>query len=88
LTNAEIVKFWSAADAMLKQPNWEKFSATLPAADPFHLVFAVRSGDRISRDTLVKLAAQWSAPEGWAAWTDQWGVAFEVYLEQDPPDCH
>jgi hypothetical protein len=60
----------------------------LPAADPFHLVFAVRSGDRISRDTLVKLAAQWSAPEGWAAWTDQWGVAFEVYLEQDAPDGH
>jgi hypothetical protein len=48
----------------------------------------VRSGDRISRDTLVKLAAQWSAPEGWAAWTDQWGVAFEVYLEQDAPDGH
>jgi hypothetical protein len=30
---------------MLKQPNPEKFSAILPAADSFHLVFAVRSGE-------------------------------------------
>jgi polar amino acid transport system substrate-binding protein len=80
----------AALRAMLKQPNWEKFSATLPAADRFRLAFAIRSGDRISRDTLGKMAAQWSAHEGWSSWEDQWGadVAFEVYLEQNAPDCH
>jgi polar amino acid transport system substrate-binding protein len=71
---------------LVKQPSWEKFSATLPPSDPYRLVFAVNAGDQLSAKTLKAIARDWS----WPAWQQKWAaeVAFEVYLEQDAPDCH
>jgi polar amino acid transport system substrate-binding protein len=71
---------------LVKQPNWEKFSATLAPSDPYRLVFAVSAGDRSSAKALKAIAHDWN----WPAWQQKWAaeVAFEVYLEQDAPDCH
>lgn len=75
---------------LVRQPDWAKFSAVLPASHRERLVFAVERGDLSSAALLRGIAERWARSGIWAAWTAQWAadVAFEVYLEQDAPDCH
>jgi polar amino acid transport system substrate-binding protein len=77
-------------EELLKLPEWKKFSARLPAVQRTPLVFAVRAGDAKSAAFLQQLAAGWRA----SGYLDQLNrkrarsIAFEVYLDQDVPDCH
>jgi polar amino acid transport system substrate-binding protein len=75
---------------MIRQPNWAKFSATLPTLDPSRLVFAANTGDQVLVAALKAVAGRWSRRDDWPAWRSQWAddVGFEVLLEQDAPDCH
>ena len=77
-------------EELLKLPEWKKFSARLPAGQRTPLVFAVPAGDAKSVAFLQQLAAGWRAN----GYLDQLNrkqarsIAFEVYLDQDVPDCH
>ena len=78
-------------EELLKLPEWKKFSARLPAdgagAD---LMFALPAGDARSEAALKKIVATWQA-EGYLKQLmnkTARSIAFEVYLDQDVPDCH
>jgi polar amino acid transport system substrate-binding protein len=77
-------------EELLKLPEWKKFSARLPVARRTPLVFAVPAGAANSTALLQQLVADWRA----SGYLDQLNrkrvrsIAFEVYLDQDAPDCH
>jgi polar amino acid transport system substrate-binding protein len=77
-------------EELLKLPEWKKFSARLPAVQRTPLVFAVPAGDAPSAALLQQVASDWRA----SGFLDQLmkkrarSIAFEVYLDQDVPDCH
>jgi len=77
-------------EELLKLPEWKKFSARLPAGQRTPLVFAVAAGDAKSIAFLRQIANDWRA----SGYLDQLNrkrarsIAFEVYLDQDVPDCH
>jgi polar amino acid transport system substrate-binding protein len=77
-------------EELLKLPEWKKFSARLPAVQRTPLVFVVPAGDAKSVAFLQKTANDWHA----SGYLDQLNrkrarsIAFEVYLDQDAPDCH
>jgi len=81
-------------DTMLKDlltlPEWKKFSARLPVQSRQTLVFAVRADDARSISYLKQVSADWAAGNFWSALKKKWvnNVAFEVYLDQNVPDCH
>lgn len=81
-------------DAMLNEllrlPEWKKFSARLPVQNRRTLVFAVRSDDAASIAYLKQVNADWAAANFWPELKKKWvnSVAFEVYLDQNVPDCH
>lgn len=77
-------------ERLFAEDNWQKFSATLPARQESGLVVDISGNNaelaRAVEDSLSSVAthAQWQALEKkWAK-----NVAFEVYLDQDAPDCH
>lgn len=73
---------------LMKFPEWKKFSATLAPQGPrAELVWLAAPGDA------AWLAAQmqaWRRDGAWTAMTAKWArdVAFDVYLDQEVPDCH
>jgi polar amino acid transport system substrate-binding protein len=76
--------------ALAQDDKWRKFSATLPAIDALPLAVAVASANpALSKAVGAAMstsrpAASWQVPaRKWAS-----NVAFEVYLEQESPDCH
>jgi polar amino acid transport system substrate-binding protein len=75
---------------LLKLPEWKKFSARLPVARRTPLVFAVPAGDAASVALLQQIASDWRT----SGFVEQLNrkrarnIAFEVYLDQDVPDCH
>jgi polar amino acid transport system substrate-binding protein len=77
-------------EELLKLPEWKKFSARLPAMQRTPLVFAVPAGDASSAAFLQQVASDWRA----SGFLEQLNrkrarsIAFEVYLDQDAPDCH
>jgi polar amino acid transport system substrate-binding protein len=77
-------------EELLKLPEWKKFSARLPTGQRTPLVFAVPAGDAKSIAFLQRIANDWHA----SGYLDQLNrkrarsIAFEVYLDQDVPDCH
>jgi len=77
-------------EELIKLPEWKKFSARLPTGSRKTLVFAVPAGDAQAQAFLKKTAAEWQAD----GYLDQLmkkaarHIAFEVYLDQDVPDCH
>lgn len=78
-------------NGLLELPEWKKFSASLPLdANPAVLTFAVRPADADLGDYLQQLSREWSGNGYWAGNRKRWinDVAFEVYLEQNVPDCH
>ncbi|WP_081768641.1 transporter substrate-binding domain-containing protein [Herbaspirillum sp. RV1423] len=75
---------------LLKLPEWKKFSARLPVQSRRTLVFAVRADDAKSISYLRQTSADWAAGGFWPELKKKWvnHVAFEVYLDQNVPDCH
>ena len=77
-------------NGMLALPEWKKFSASLPLkAMPVRLTFALRPQDDVLRAYLQRLNREWGSSY-WPAQQKKWinDVAFEVYLDQNVPDCH
>jgi polar amino acid transport system substrate-binding protein len=75
---------------LMKFPEWKKFSATLPADGPraerLWLV-AEQGGDAAWLEGQMRA---WRRDGAWKTMTAQWArdVAFDVYLDQEVPDCH
>lgn len=73
--------------ALLKFPEWKKFSAQLPAYRHEDLVWAAEAGDGYAgwasrmRSRTPALLARTTAQQAR-------DIAFEVYLDQTVPDCH
>jgi len=70
-------------------PEWKKYSATLPLDGPaLTRVWLVRGQPEAG--WLNREMHAWRAQGAWKAMTAQWArdVAFDVYLDQEVPDCH
>lgn len=78
-------------EELIKLPEWKKFSARLPVVAPrATLAFIVPKGDARSAAALSRIAKDWSNsryPDHLVAKAVR-HIAFEVYLDQDVPDCH
>ncbi|ALU90505.1 ABC-type transport system, periplasmic component [Herbaspirillum rubrisubalbicans M1] len=74
---------------LLKLPEWKKFSAQLAPVSRQTLVLQVRGNDAADLAAARQAAARWNAAF-WEAAIKKWvnNVAFEVYLDQNVPDCH
>ncbi len=77
-------------EQLIKLPEWKKFSATLPVGPLAPLVFVVPSDDVRTVTALNKIAREWSSTKRLTQVAEQKvrNIAFEVYLDQDVPDCH
>lgn len=77
-------------NALLALPEWKKYSARLPVQRRQQLVLAARGDDAKLLASLKQTVADWNGKTFWPAWKKQWvnHVAFEVYLDQNVPDCH
>ncbi|WP_083439012.1 transporter substrate-binding domain-containing protein [Herbaspirillum autotrophicum] len=75
---------------LLKLPEWKKFSARLPVQSRAALSFIVRQDDGKAIAFLKQTAASWYATGFMGTLKKKWtnNVAFEVYLDQNVPDCH
>lgn len=77
-------------EELIKLPEWKKFSARLPVGPSTALAFVVLPVDKKSAAFLKQVASDWAA----SGYLDQLmkkavrHIAFEVYLDQDVPDCH
>lgn len=78
-------------NGMLDLPEWKKFSASLPLnGRPATLSFALRPADTELGAYLQQPGKRWDSSAYWADMQKKWisNVAFEVYLDQNVPDCH
>lgn len=77
-------------EALLKLPEWQKFSARLPVQDERDLAFIVRKDDPVLVESLQSRVREWRDSGLLAKLTRQSAndIAFEVYLDQEVPDCH
>jgi polar amino acid transport system substrate-binding protein len=77
-------------EELVKYPEWKKFSARLPAGPQSPLVFVVPASDKKSAAFLRQVAADWKATDhvDKSMKTAVRNIAFEVYLDQNAPDCH
>jgi len=75
--------------ALMGYPEWKKYSATLPLNGPaLTRVWLVRGQPEAG--WLNRQMHAWRGQGAWKAMTAQWArdVAFDVYLDQEVPDCH
>ncbi|MGV8892740.1 MAG: transporter substrate-binding domain-containing protein [Burkholderiaceae bacterium] len=77
-------------NALLKLPEWKKFSARLPLGSRTALVMIASADDADTLAFLQKTAHAWLVKNHWSQIAKKWAsdVAFEVYLDQSVPDCH
>jgi polar amino acid transport system substrate-binding protein len=77
-------------EQLIKMPEWKKFSATLPARKMSSLVFAVPADDKVTLTALGRIVNHWSSIGHLKQLTEKMArnTAFEVYLDQNVPDCH
>lgn len=77
-------------DPLFAKVSWRKFSATLPPVEPTALVVAVAPGAPALARAVTDVLASGARPEHWRQRREKWAstVAFEVYRDQDAPDCH
>lgn len=76
---------------LMDYPEWKKFSATIELSDhPRTLTWLVSSEHTQEADWLRARMQQWDSAGQWASFSKQWAtdVAFDVYLDQEVPDCH
>lgn len=77
-------------EELIKLPEWKKFSARLPTGTRTSLVLVAPRGDAEAARVLKQVAGDWRASQ----FTQQQltkavrNIAFEVYLDQNVPDCH
>jgi len=75
---------------LMSMPEWKKFSATLPvqSSEPLHWLLARDAG----RDAqwLARRMQAWQSEGVYRSIAEHWArnVAFDVYLDQEVPDCH
>lgn len=76
--------------ALLTFPEWKKFSARLPVQQERDLAFVVKANDTRLAQTLRAKVGEWRQSDLLAKLTRQSArdIAFEVYLDQEVPDCH
>ncbi|HEY4542404.1 MAG TPA: transporter substrate-binding domain-containing protein [Noviherbaspirillum sp.] len=76
--------------ALIRFPEWKKFSAQLPARESRALAFLVPATDTRTIAALRKATQAWRSERlpAHLAKEAARNIAFEVYLEQDVPDCH
>jgi polar amino acid transport system substrate-binding protein len=77
-------------DEMIQLPEWKKFSARLTGGPRRTVAFIVPSSDKDTVRLLRKVTDEWSAtglPRQLMKKNAQ-HIAFEVYLDQNVPDCH
>ena len=77
-------------EELIRYPEWKKFSARLRGNQRSTLAFLVPSQDSAKISTLRQVAYEWDAksvPDALVKKAVR-DIAFEVYLEQDVPDCH
>lgn len=74
---------------LFEDQNWHKFSATLPPVETSSLVVEVAKNSGLRNQVKTALDTL-SGDAAWHARRARWArnVSFEVYLEQDAPDCH
>lgn len=77
-------------EQLLKLPEWKKFSARLPSGVMSSLVLAIPADDANTLKWLERVANDWSASGYLKQLTEKMArnIAFEVYLDQNVPDCH
>jgi polar amino acid transport system substrate-binding protein len=77
-------------EELIKLPEWKKFSARLPAGPGMPLNFIVPAADTKTIAFLKQTAAEWKSSGLLEQATKNAvrHIAFEVYLDQDVPDCH
>ncbi|MGE5651138.1 MAG: ABC transporter substrate-binding protein [Bacillota bacterium] len=77
-------------EELIKLPEWKKFSARLPPGPRSMLAFVVPASDKKTAAFLTQVANDWKS----GGFPDQLmkkavrNIAFEVYLDQEVPDCH
>lgn len=77
-------------EELIQLPEWKKFSARLPVGPRTALAFVVPRTQTGTAAFLKQVANDWAAK----AYPEQLTkkavrhIAFEVYLDQDVPDCH
>lgn len=71
-------------EALFQDPRWRKFSAGLPPRSPSRLTALAGPG------LAAGIRAALNDLQDWPARRARWArnVAFEVYLDQEAPDCH
>lgn len=78
-------------EPLMRFPEWKKFSSTLtPDGARQERVWLLRAGDDASRAWLGQEMRAWERAGAWKAMASKWArdVAFDVYLDQEVPDCH
>lgn len=76
---------------LMQYPEWKKFSATLELADtPRTLTWLVSAKNTHAVQWLRARMQQWDRTGQWTVFSKKWAtdVAFDVYLDQEVPDCH
>lgn len=77
-------------EELITYPEWKKFSARLPAGPNMILAFVVPERDKKSVAFLKDVVRDWSS-NGYLnkqVKNATRNIAFEVYLDQNVPDCH
>ncbi len=72
-------------------PEWKKFSATIELPDdPSTLTWLLADDKPQEAKWLRARMREWDESDQWAAFRKKWAtdVAFDVYLDQEVPDCH
>jgi polar amino acid transport system substrate-binding protein len=77
-------------EQLLKLPEWKKFSARLPVGQVSPLVFAMPANDTQTASLVRRVVDEWSATGHLKQLTEKMvrNITFEVYLDQNVPDCH
>lgn len=77
-------------EELIRLPEWKKFSARLPAQQGRKLALLVPAGERRLLNDMRKVVGDWNKaayPQALMKKAVR-SIAFEVYLDQDVPDCH
>lgn len=75
---------------LMKFPEWKKFSSTLGEEGPRNERVWVVQDDPVTQAWMSATMAEWRRDGVIQSMIDKWArdVAFDVYLDQEVPDCH
>ena len=77
-------------EELLRYPEWKKFSRRLHSSERSTLAVLVPAEDKAAIAAVRQITADWRAKAYPVSLVKNAvrNIAFEVYLEQDVPDCH